>query len=236
MAFIEGKSMNDTDASGTIAVLHRGEGPNPALGDWLGGLREAYPGQIWVPPRIQGNQIARQRSWAAERMRGHWLLFLDADVVPTADALTRLLARNVAIVSGVYYERFPVLVDGQVVFPVAASLNGEKLFDDDVLPTHGLLPVTSAGAGCLLIRREVFAAIGQPYFRCGQIDPERLGEDSDFCLRAAACGIPTHLDCTVRVGHEVEGVVWPGTDGRRWIQWVGPQDAWEAAPKTLASV
>lgn len=210
---------------GTIAVLNHG-GIIPELSQWLSVQKETWPGRLLVLyPR--GNQIARQRNMAVERLHGDWLLFIDSDCVPWHDTLTRLVSSNLPVVGGVYYERSPILRDGHVVFPIAASRGGEKLLDADVKVSHGIIPVTTAGTGCLLIRRHVFETMPSPWFRCGQLDTQYLDEDSEFCLRAAACNFTVYLDCAVRIGHRVEGVVWPGRDGRRWIQWHSHADCRE---------
>lgn len=220
-----------TTASGTIAVLNRGE-IIVELDDWLGMMRERYPGQVFVT-KPRGNQIARGRNLAVDRSRGHWLLFVDSDVLPPLDAVERLLAHDAAIVGSVVYERYPIRVDGRVRFPVAASLDGRKLFDEDVKVSNGLMRVSTVGMACTLIRREVFMRLEMPYFRCGQIELDMLTEDTEFCLRAfAAAKVETYLDCEVRAGHRADAILWPGRDGQRWVEWIGAQDCREPEPKT----
>ena len=205
---------------GTIAVLNQGD-INETLAARLIQVARRWP-HLPTPLRPQGNQIARQRNMAVERMIGDWLFFLDADMVPPSpDILADLVLSDAEIISGIALERYPP-------FRVAATHRetGEKLLLKD-LPISGPLEVATVGTGCLLVRRSVFAAMEPPWFRCGQLDPQYLTEDSEFCLRAAKAGFRILLHCGVRIGHRTTGVLWPGRDGKRWIEWRGPVDVRE---------
>lgn len=199
---------------GTIAVLHQGVNA-VALTHWL-----RWPPQARMHLETpQGNQIARGRNRAAYAMYGSFVLFVDSDVVPTPDALPRLWAHGVPIVAAVCHERYPP-------FDIAAtrSLEPPAKWTVAELPARGLLPVPAVGAACLLIRREVLEAVEAPWFRCGELYPDLLTEDTGFALRAAQRGYPSYLACDVRVGHAVSGTAWPGRDGQMWIEWPGPGD------------
>lgn len=206
---------------GTIAILNQGE-VNESLSAWLFQIARRWP-HLPSPVRPQGNQIARQRNMAVEQMVGDWVFFLDADAVPPrTDVLLDLVSSGAGIVSGVALERWPPFHVG------ATSLEtGEKLLLKD-LPVSGPLEVATVGTGCLLIRREVFTAMDPPWFRCGQIDPQYLTEDTEFCFRAAKAGFRIVLHCGVRIGHLATGVLWPGRNGQRWIEWRGPVDVRES--------
>jgi len=60
-----------------------------------------------------------------------------------------------------------------------------------------LLLTGFTGCHCLLIKREVVAQMESPWFQ--GFGPG--GEDQYFCEKAAALGIPTHVDLSVLVGH-----------------------------------
>jgi len=206
---------------GTIAVLQQGS-IHPDLTTWLEQLRERYPGRLYTP-KPRGNQIPRQRNLAVDHLWGDWLLFVDADCVPPPHALEDLLGAGELLVGGVVLERF-------APFWVAAikSLDPPTKWTVEEVPARlGLIPAEALGTGCLLIRREAFTRIEAPWFRCGQIVPDLLLEDTEFSFRAKAQGIQPCLHCGVRVGHEVRGIVWPGRDGQRWVQWPGPIDTRE---------
>jgi cellulose synthase/poly-beta-1,6-N-acetylglucosamine synthase-like glycosyltransferase len=204
---------------GTVAILHRGS-VSTALLPWVRTL-----GSDVQLVTLGGNQIARQRNLAVQMVTGDWLLFVDADSVPPPDTLPRLLGHDVDLVGGVILERYPP-------FAVCAVRSADPLhparFRLPELPREGLLEAAAVGTGCLLIRRSVLETIEAPWFRCGQVIPDLLLEDTEFCLRAHAAGVTVHLDCSLRVGHEIGGgyVVWPGRDGRMWLQCPGPTNTW----------
>jgi cellulose synthase/poly-beta-1,6-N-acetylglucosamine synthase-like glycosyltransferase len=200
-------------AQGTVVVINRGA-INTTLVHWLRRL----PGDVaLLTPR--GNQIPRQRNEGVHHSPGAWVLFVDSDQVPTPDALSQLLAWEQPIVGAVVMERFSPheLVAVKSIAPPARYQLGE-------IPKRGLLPVAALGAGFLLVRRSVFEQVAFPWFRCGQLVPDLLLEDTEFCLRASRAGVPIFLDCGLRIGHAAECVIWPGRDGRPWVEWNGPVD------------
>lgn len=209
---------------GVIGVL-TGRGPAcDELQEWWEREARTDWGRLGLPAvelhvvRKRGNQIAWQRNRVvteALEASADFVLFVDADVVPPPGAVAALLRRGVPVVSAVCVERV-------APFEVCSVRSLEPYARYTVADLKGLtalLPVVAAGAGCLLVRRAVFEAMRAPWFRCGQISPELLSEDLDFCLRAAEHGFPVHLDPTVRAGHSVEGIIWPGDDGEHWVQW-----------------
>jgi hypothetical protein len=136
-----------------------------------------------------------------------YLFFLDSDVVPPPDAVERLIARNVPVVSGVYARRSP-----PETLPVA-MINGQWL--SPRLPKNKLLDVHLVGAGCLLVKREVLKALppldahrGKHWFDWrvdmrSTLPPGRaLSEDYSFCVHCWEHGIPVKLDTSVRCVHQ----------------------------------
>lgn len=216
----------DAVRNGGIAVLNQGVIVSE-LDDWLIETYRFAPRLTAKPIKPRGNQIARQRNLAVEHMIAvgwDWLLFIDSDVVPPALALPTLLGADADVVAGVVLERFSP-------FAVAATTesNGQKLALPD-LPARGVKRVRTVGSACTLVKRRVFERLDAPWYRCGQVNPEYLTEDTEFCLRASAAGFHIMLDCSVRAGHAVSGVLWPGADGRRYIQWHGTVSTPEPLP------
>lgn len=229
--------------AGTVVILHQGKVVTSLL-NWV----RTLPANVALETP-QGNEIARQRNLgAAKGLAGDWVLFVDSDSVPRHDTLPLLLSRGVDLISAVVCVRRPPWTLCAVEGPVTPE--GIRRVELSCLPRTGIRKITAAGAGCLLIRRRVFDLVPFPWFRCGQIRPDQLHEDTGFCLSAAAVGIPTYLDCEARVGHDFGGgVVRPGLDGRPWIEWEDPlrtnvpyvpfapplpaQSEWEVAPTTV---
>ena len=202
---------------GLVAILHTGTVAAPLL-RWARTLPRDV--DLFL---VEGNQIARQRNMAIEAVTGagaEWVLFLDSDCLPPFDALPRLRALEVPIASAIVCERYPPWRPTAV-----RSLDPPVRWALADLPGDGPLQVAATGAGCLLVRRAVWETLSPPWFRCGQIVQDLLLEDTEFCLRASHAGIPTVLDCGVRVGHRIAfGTVWPGRDGRHWMEYSGPGD------------
>ena len=67
-------------------------------------------------------------------------------------------------------------------------------------------------------------AVGDPWFRCGQIEPDKQQEDIDFSIRATAAGYQPALCGDVRLIHEIRGWVTLGADGRVWVR---PKATWD---------
>lgn len=147
-----------------------------------------------------------------------YLFFLDSDVVPPPDAVERLVARNVPVVSGVYARRSP-----PETLPVA-MVNGQWL--SPKLPKNKLLEVHLVGAGCLLVHRSVLEKLppidparGKHWFDWradmrGCLPPgEALSEDYSFNLHCRRNGIPIYLDTGVVCVHQGGADYVPGRQG-----------------------
>lgn len=203
--------------NGLIGTLTGGTRPSDDLQAWYYTL----PSSLLPPLLVSGNQIAYQRNLvfqAAREQNKDFVLFVDSDCVPPRDAVQRLLSHDLPIVSGVCVER-------TAPFSLCAIKSFEPYQRYQPVDLKGQtepFPVVAAGTGCLLVRRAVIEAMPSPWFRCGQLSPDLLAEDTDFCLRAAEAGFPVYLDPTVLVGHHVDCLLYPGGDGQLWAHWPGP--------------
>lgn len=212
---------------GTVVILNQGKVSVDLL-DWV----RTLPPDVALEKPQGGPQIARMRNLgAAKALNGPWVLFVDADVIPRADDLPMLLSRDQALIGAVCCRRYPpweltAVKDG---WTNAKDITRVSLAS---LPRTGILKVSAVGTGFLLVRRSVFEAVRFPWFKCGQIRQDLLLEDTGFCLEAGKAGIPTYLDCEVRVGHDFGGgIVRPGRDGRPWLYWAnGSVEAVGALP------
>lgn len=209
--------------AGTVVVLHRGA-INTRLVHWIKHLPRDV--DLQTP---QGNQIPRQRNEGVYHAKGEWVLFMDSDTVPVPYTLDQLLHWQEDMVGAVVQERYS---PHQLV--AVKSLDPPARWRIEELPKSGLVPAAAVGTGCVLIRRRVFDRVAFPWFRCGQIRPDLLLEDSDFAIRATAAGVSVWLDAGLRLGHCTTCVVWPGRDGRRWVEWEGPVDYREPLEDVLA--
>lgn len=159
--------------------------------------------------RVEGGQLSRQRNElvAAFLNTPHeWLLMVDSDEVLTARAFDLL--------AGVAHERDRPVVSGLVfgahgggMYPTAVpaifrtARDGEdgpfRPFDD--YPKDKVIPVASAGCGCLLIHRTVLETVRDriglgdwSWFASGPYGGKWMSEDHQFCMRVREAGYPIH--------------------------------------------
>jgi len=152
--------------------------------------------------------------------RATHLLFLDSDIVCAGNACRKLLTHNKDIISGLYFQRgtmqFPVIYSYQgrhrvsgkmcpaftpILDPVYRYLSKKRLPVTEITyatleGNDGLMKIGGAGAGFLLVKREVFEKIPYPWFSF-----ERGGEDLYFCDKARKNGFEIWADMSVLLGH-----------------------------------
>lgn len=113
-----------------------------------------------ISPELSRNTLIEDHIHNAEADEWTHVYFIDTDVVPKHTCLNSLLALDADVCVGVY----PLfLLDKGFVWSVTDK-------DRNLFPMSGILPeepfeTKSAGAGCLLVRREVIEDIGWPYFK-----------------------------------------------------------------------
>ncbi|HEX5690904.1 MAG TPA: glycosyltransferase, partial [Roseiflexaceae bacterium] len=123
---------------------------------------------------------------AAERARGEWLLFLDADVVPGPELIGTLAAHAEACKLDLL-TAMPLLLLGspaeRLVLPAFMSLlYGLYPLDRVSDPAS---PIAFANGQCMLVRRVAYDAIGGH-----QAVRESILEDTHLGQRAKAAGVP----------------------------------------------
>lgn len=201
--------------SGLIGISTAEQGRFAAFYPTVFGLR-CPPGTVMMS--AIGSTISKNRNDITQKaldMAADWVLFLDDDHVLPPATLTKLLAADKPIVSALYTQRQapfnPVLMDYE-------RPDGQFLWKQLNPTEKGLIEVAAAGAGCLLVRREVFEALQPPYWTLGQINPASWGDDLHFCSRVRAAGFPIYCDLSTPIGHIMTGVVYPTFDPvRGWL-------------------
>src|SRR5262245_38011828 len=156
------------------------------------------------------------------------ILFLDDDTVPPKDMYTRLIAHDVDIVTGVYLKRsFPHQ-------PIIFDKVDEKgwcthRFLDKESKGEGLIPITAAGLGTILIKIEVFKVMQEKGFatdkdglnnrwiRLGELESDHWSDDTGFFRRATAAGFQAYCDLSVRVGHFQKVCIRPEFQDGKWL-------------------
>lgn len=174
---------------------------------WSFGLRNLIiPGQV---VGLTGMPFDMARNEGVKACLAHgfqYLFFLDSDVIPPRDAVLRLLAHKLPIVSGLYFRRSP-----PVGIPVMQKPPGHWVTQ---FPENALLDVDTVGSGCLLIHRSVLEKMQQqplkpyhPWFHWGVdrrgLDPDDqcMSEDFNWCLHAKKLGYRVLVDTSIQCKH-----------------------------------
>lgn len=168
---------------------------------------------------IAPTTVAKKRNGMGEFLRENpnmkWGLCLDSDMTPPADVIQRLWRtaqeEGADLVQAPYVRKRPphqpvggrITKRGEASDPLRPCTSDRSMEWD--YPTGESLvrrgePVEMdmAGTGCLLIRREVFEALEEPWFCAAE---NGCGSDYNFTLRATDAGFKLVLDPKIKVGH-----------------------------------
>jgi len=130
-----------------------------------------------------------------------YLFAVDSDISFPKDTLKKLLAHDRDLVSGLYIQRKP----GQHVLEVYKfnDHGGVTNIPIEEIRGRGLVEIASCGFGCVLIKAEVFRAVGYPQFVYhSAIDhANTISEDVDFCRKALSKGFSLWADTSVLCNH-----------------------------------
>jgi hypothetical protein len=152
----------------------------------------------------QGTLIANQRAELcldAMREDCSHVLFIDSDMRFPQDMIGRLLKHDLDIVAtNCARRRMPTGPTAQLY-----KENGERELVWTMPESTGLQEVGSVGMGVMLIKKNVFAALAEPWFETPWRMDKRgyIGEDVYFCQKAAAAGFKIWIDHDVskEIGH-----------------------------------
>ena len=168
---------------------------------------------------IQGTNIANTRNTLINENKSdlkfqkiddsftHYL-FIDADIVPTVEAIQKLLDFDLDIVSAAYKSREQSYSFVGGIFKKDDNGNFRdalKLKSD----SKGLMEVDWVGGGCILIKKEVFENTPYPWFYYpvkeininGTIHRKLIYEDVGFCMNVKDAGYKIYIDCDIEVEH-----------------------------------
>jgi hypothetical protein len=136
------------------------------------------------------------------------LLFIDADVVATADDMLRLMAQSRDITTGAYPRRAK---DQNFFADLYFDANGDLEFDGS------LMRVERAPTGFMLIQRHVIEKLVAAHpewtyeksptekmsavFDFAIVDGKYVGEDYLFCDRATQMGFKVYIDVDISLPH-----------------------------------
>jgi GT2 family glycosyltransferase len=162
--------------------------------------------------QARGANVSENRNGIAERALAlgcTHIWYVDDDQVFAPDTLNRLLAHDKDMVSGLYLKREAPFAPQVYDEADARGFCKPRLLREF---ERGLIPAVATGAGCLLVKTTVLAAMDRPWWTLGQITKDGWGDDLDFCLRAKKAGFSLWCDLDVLVGHQMALTVWPQYD------------------------
>lgn len=162
---------------------------------------------------VSGADVAVARNLLAENNKdiADYIMFFDDDILPPMNTITKLINHKKDIVSGLYFAK------QEPHFPQIFKKNYKDDLDKDD-PTakwtgrydtiqdykkDSLIEIDACGAGCLLIKTEVFKRLKLPYFWYipKSEDKPRKGEDFYFCEKAKEAGYKIFCDTSIMCKH-----------------------------------
>ena len=130
-----------------------------------------------------------------------YLFSVDSDIAFPKDTLKKLIEHDKDVVSGLYIQRKPGLhileLYEQTDHGGVTNIPYGKIKD------RGLVEIAGCGFGCVLVKAEVFKAIGYPQFKYYSAinHKDTVSEDVDFCRKALEKGFKIWADTTVQCQH-----------------------------------
>lgn len=141
------------------------------------------------------------------------MVWIDSDIVWTADDIIRLIEHDVDIIAGTY------LMDGGHEFPIVENLDYSKLSADgsfkfmskiDMANKSTSFIASYTGFGFVAIKAGVLEAMEYPWFRPKWVETDSFydfcAEDVGFCWTANDLGYDIWIDPKIKVGHEKSAI------------------------------
>ena len=157
-------------------------------------------------------------------MTGEWVWFLGDDHSFDKNLLMRMLRHNVDVVVPITPCKvapwMPCLMHGPEDTSKGFWQEGMLLYDWDELSGDGLLALPKGdfiGQAGMLVKKHVLDRIGDPWFKCGQLDPGRLQEDMMFCREIQLLGYTVWVDQDVIFDHHFTMGVTARRHEGKWV-------------------
>jgi Glycosyl transferase family 2 len=194
---------------GTIAHMSGGlELPSPFVKSWADMIQYNYeylvqPTEriLYIEAGVTYHSLARDT--LVDEMRGDWMLMLDTDIAFEPDIAARMLNKmdkyDIDVLVGMYPYK------GLIHAPVLYGYNPKKkktFIIGDWNKKMDIIQIHSAGAGCLMVRKEVFEAIKKTGTSPFAI-MEPYSEDNSFFERLAKLKIKAYFSPNISVRHLV---------------------------------
>lgn len=130
-----------------------------------------------------------------------YVLYVDSDMIFTADDVKNLLAHDADICSGLYVTRHGEnknVIYNEIITRRRFPYRAPKLINDNATTGYGR--IAACGFGFCLIKVSVLKSMFKRYKSL--FEPKwGVGEDVAFCIRAKKCGFDIFTDRDVKLGH-----------------------------------
>lgn len=144
------------------------------------------------------------------KMIGEWAWFLGDDHAFAPTLLMRFLQHHVDVVVPIAPCKvapwMPCVMHGPTPEMETIWHPDMLLYDWDELSGTGLMPLPLGdfiGQAGMLVKKRVLDAIGDPWFKAGQLDPGRMQEDMMFCHEIQKHGFTIYVDRDVIFDHYI---------------------------------
>lgn len=158
--------------------------------DSKGGLNlYTMPGTLIFDQREKLVQVALSEGCDA-------VLFIDSDMRFPHDIIDIMLSREVPIVGvNATTRRKPVTPTAKLLTKIQDKDQVVYKWENiDSRGKQGIEKITAVGFGAVMIRKEVFKEVPQPWFDAGWGPTGVCGEDVHFCVKAGDNGFDTWVD------------------------------------------
>jgi FkbM family methyltransferase len=149
-----------------------------------------------------GYQTDQVRNLAAEwAKRYDYLLSVDSDIVLPKDALTKMLAADKDIISGLYIQRIPNTHTLEVYMDTPNG--GCTNIPYRLIHNRGIVEIAACGMGAALIKGDVFRKMTYPhfYYKSALNHKDTVSEDVYFCMKARENGFKVWADPSILCDH-----------------------------------
>lgn len=149
-----------------------------------------------------GYQIDQIRNLIATwANRYDYLLSVDSDIVLPNDALTKMIAADKDIISGLYIQRIPGTHTLEVYMDIPNG--GCTNIPYSLIKDKGIVEIAACGMGCVLIKGDVFRKLEYPhfYYKSAIDHKNSVSEDVYFCFKARQNGFKVWADESILCKH-----------------------------------
>jgi hypothetical protein len=200
------KHVRDTDQPpGTVVVA---AATQPRFYEFTQSLEHLIAPEGSKQMIVRSCDITQNFNDGIRKMTGEWVWFVGDDHAFEENILMRLLSHNVDVVVPITPCKsapwMPCMMHG-----LGEGFEGEwqtkmPLYHWDELSDGGLFELPKydfIGQACMLVRKSVLDKIGDPWFKCGQLDPGRLQEDLHFCKQLQELNYTVWVDTDIIFDH-----------------------------------